>query len=307
MSARRKAFIIETLRKRIEHSLQTRALVPGDRLPSTREIGGELGADPRVVLAAYQTLADDGLVVLRPRSGVFVAMGNAPFDADRAPATDLLAEVLVGGIVRGYSLLGFTDALRIAAFGRTIRAAAVAPTVDQVQELCRELTADYGIQCTGLLDSQLKSGRVIPSEFKRAHLLVTTEGCASVTAARAEELGKPMIKVHVRPVFVGERWKAVIRNRKLYVVAADPGFAPVVRDYLRTSLDLSNMQVLIAGRDDLGAIPPQAPTYVTEAARRRLGKTRIPGQLIPPTRFLAEDTVRALVNFIVSRNTSDGA
>jgi len=305
MSVRRKAFIAETIRKRIEHSLQTRALSPGDRLPSTREIGSELGADPRVVLAAYRTLADDGLVVLRPRSGVFVAVGSAPLDADAMPATDLLAEVLVGGVVRGYSLLGFTDALRIAAFGRTLRAGVVAGTVDGVHGLCRELRADYGLQCTGLLDGQLKAVRTIPSEFKRAQLVVTTKGCASAVTPLAKELGKPVIVVNVRPAFFGERWKAVIRSRKIYVVAADPGFPALVRDHLTTTVDLSNLKILIAGRDDVGTIPPQAPTYVTEAARQRLGKMRVPGQLLPPTRLLAEDTVRALVNFIVSRNTSD--
>ena len=307
MSVRRKAFIAETLRKRIERSLQTRALSPGDRLPSTREIGSELGADPRVVLAAYRTLADDGLVVLRPRSGVFVAVGNPTLDADPTPATDLLAEVLVSGVVRGFSLRGFTDALRLAAFARTIRAAIVAGTLDQVHGLCRELRADYGIQCTGLLKTQLGAGKTMPGELKRAHLFVATKGCATAIAPLAEELGKPVIEVNVRPAFVGERWKAVIRSRRIFVIAADPGFQAVVRDYLRTSVDLSNMKILIAGRDDLGAIPPQAPTYVTEASRQRLVKMRVPGQLIPPARFLAEDTVRTLVNFIVSRNTAADA
>lgn len=305
MSVRRKAFIVETLRKRIEHSLQTRALSPGDRLPSTREVGSELGADPRVVLAAYQSLADDGLVVLRPRSGVFVAIGNAPPDADRLPATDLLAEVLVGGVVRGYSLLGFTDALRIAALGRTLRAGVVAGSVDQVHGLCRELRADYGLQSTGVLQSQLKTDSPIPAAIKRAHLLVTTTGCAPSVTTLAAQLGKPIIVVNVRPVFFAEKWKAVIRSRKIYVIAADPGFHDIVRDYLKTSVDLSSLKILVAGRDDVGAIPPQAPTYVTEAARQRLGKTRVPGQLISPTRLFAEDTVRALVNFIVARNTSD--
>ena len=307
MPVRRKAFITETLRKRIEHSLQTRALSPGDRLPSTREIGSELRADPRVVLAAYKSLADDGLVELRPRSGVYVAVGNAPLDAERLPATDLLADVLVAGVVRGYSLLGFTDALRIAAFGRTLRAGIIAGTVDEVHGLGREVSADYGLRCTGLVDTQVKGGAAIPADFKRAHLLIATKGSAPAITTMARELRKPVIVVNVRPVFVGERWKAVIRGRKIYIVAADPGFSAVVRDFLRTAVDLSNVKILVAGRDDVGTIPPQAPTFVTEAARRRLGKMRVPGQLIPPSRLLAEDTVRALVNFIVSRNTSDDA
>ena len=307
MAVRRRAYIANTLRKRIENSLRTRALSPGDRLPSTREIGSELGADPRVVLAAYQTLADDGLVVLRPRSGVFVAPVSALPGEDRTPSGDLLAEVLVGGVVRGFSLLSFTDNLRIAAFGRTLRAAVVAETIDQVQGLCRELRVDYGLQSTGLLGDQLKSGGVVPAAIRRAHLLVTTKNFASAITPLAAELEKPVIVVNVRAAFVGEEWQAVVRSGRVYIVAADPSFLSTLQGHLRTTVDLGNIKMLVAGRDDLGVIPPHAPTYVTEAARQKLGKTRVPGRLIPPTRLFAEDSVRAIINFIVARNTSDNS
>lgn len=307
MAVRRKAYIADTLRKRIENSLQTRALSPGDRLPSTREIGSELGADPRVVLAAYQTLADDGLVVLRPRSGVFVSPVTALSGVDRPPSTDLLAEVLVSGVVRGFSLLSFTDSLRIAALGRTLRAAVIEGTVDQVQGLCRELRIDYGLQSTGIHGDQLKSGSAVPAAIRRAHLLVTTKKFGAATTELAAQLDKSVIVVNLRPAFVGPEWQAVVRTGRVYVVAADPGFLSTARDHLRTVIDLENVRMLIAGRDDLGIIPPLAPTYVTEAARQKLGKTRVPGRLIPPTRLFAEDSVRAIINFIVARNTSDNS
>jgi len=307
MAVRRRAYIENTLRKRIENSLRTRALSPGDRLPSTREIGSELGADPRVVLAAYQTLADDGLVVLRPRSGVFVAPVSALPGEDRMPSADLLAEVLVSGVVRGLSLLSFTDNLRIAAFGRTLRATVVAETIDHVQGLCRELRVDYGLQSTGLLGGQLKSGGVVPAAIRRAHLLVTTKNFASAITPLGAELKKPVIVVNVRAAFVGEEWQAVIRSGRVYIVAVDPSFLSTLQGHLRATVDLANIKMLVAGRDDLGVIPPHAPTYVTEAARQKLGKTRVPGRLIPPTRLFAEDSVRAIVNFIVARNTSDNS
>ncbi|MDP9278357.1 MAG: winged helix-turn-helix domain-containing protein [Gemmatimonadota bacterium] len=307
MSIRRKAYIANTLRKRIEHSLQTRALSPGDRLPSTREIGSELDADPRVVLAAYQMLADDGLVVLRPRSGVFVSPVSALPGVDVPPSTDLLAEVLVRGVVRGFSLLSFTDSLRIAAFGRTLRAAVIAGTVDQVQGLCRELRVDYGLQSTGIHGDELKPGSVVPAAIRRAHLLVTTQRFGAAITQLAAQLEKPVVVVNVRPAFMGEEWQTVVRRGRVYVVAVDPGFLSIARDHLQTALDLGNIKMLIAGRDDLGIIPPDAPTYVTEAARQKLGKMRVPGRLIPPTRLFAEDSVRAIVNFIVARNTSDNS
>lgn len=307
MAVRRKAYIANTLRKRIENSLQTRALSPGDRLPSTREIGSELGADPRVVLAAYQTLADDGLVVLRPRSGVYVAPASALPGTDQPPPTDLLAEVLVSGVVRGFSLLNFTDSLRLAAFGRTLRAAVISEMVDQAEGLCRELRADYGVQSAGVLGSTLKPGSDVPTAIRRAHLLVTTKQFGPAIKRLGAQLDKPVIVVNVRPAFVGGEWQAVIRSGRIYVVAAESSFLASVQDHLRTTIDLSNIKMLVAGRDDLSVIPPHAPTYVTEAARQKLGKTRVPGRLIPPPRIFAEDSVRAIINFIVARNTTDNS
>ena len=307
MAVRRKAYIANTLRKRIENSLQTRALSPGDRLPSTREVGSEFGADPRVVLAAYHALADDGLVVLRARSGVFVAPASALPGEDRLPPPGFLEDVLVSGVVRGFSLLSFTDNLRIAAFGRLLRAAVISATADHGEGVCRELRVDYGLQSTGILASQFKPGSGIPAAIQRAHLLVTTAALSPSVAKLVGQLGKPVIVANLRPAFVGEDWQAVIRSRRIYIVAADPGFLAVARDYLKTTVDLENIKMLIVGRDDLSVIPPHAPTYVTEAAKQKLGKTRVPGRVIPPVRLFAEDTVRAIIKFIVARNTSDNS
>lgn len=69
--ARRPALVL-TIRQRLLHALQIGAVGPGDRLPTTRALARELRADPRVVADAYRVLAEERLVELRPRSGVFV-------------------------------------------------------------------------------------------------------------------------------------------------------------------------------------------------------------------------------------------
>lgn len=301
MPAHRKAFIASSLRTRIEHSLRSRALAPGDRLPSTREIGDEFDVDPRVVLAAYQALAEEGLVVLRPRSGVFVAPATSPND-ERPPSGDFLTDILVAGVVRGFSLLRFTDDLRIAALGRRLRATVIAKTVDQAYGLSRELKADYGLETTTLLPEQMASGNGVRSALQRTHLVVTTSALETEVSALAARLGKPVIVADVRPPFVENEWKTFLRSGRAYVIAADPRFLELLRNYLQTVVDLRNVRMLLAGRDDLTAIPPQAPTYVTEAARQKLGKTQIPGRLISPPRLLAENCVRAIIKFIVTTN-----
>ena len=306
MAAPRRAFVASTLQRRIEHSLRTRALGPGDRLPSTREVGGEFDVDPRVALAAYQTLADMGLVVLKPRSGVFVAPAISS-NEQRSPQAELLSDTLVAGLVRGFSLVRFTDELRIAALGRRLRAVVIATTADQALGLSRELKVDYGLDTTALLPEQVKEGSTLSSVLQRTHLLVTTRSLATEVSSLAATLGKPVVIVDVRPPFVEEEWKTLARGGRAYIVASDPRFLELIRNYLHGIMDLRNIRMLLVGRDDLTTIPPQAPTYVTEAARQKLGKTRIPGRLIPPPRVLAENSVRTLVEFIVKMNMQHAA
>lgn len=47
-------------------------LAPGDRLPTVRELAGELGVSPATVSHAWQALSGVGLIVSRGRSGSFV-------------------------------------------------------------------------------------------------------------------------------------------------------------------------------------------------------------------------------------------
>jgi DNA-binding transcriptional MocR family regulator len=47
-------------------------LAPGDRLPTVRELAGELGVSPATVSNAWQSLAGAGLITSRGRSGSFV-------------------------------------------------------------------------------------------------------------------------------------------------------------------------------------------------------------------------------------------
>ena len=301
MAAHRRAFVAGTLRKRIANSLKTGALSPGDRLPSTREVGDEFDTDPRVALAAYQILADEGLVVLRPRSGVFVAP-SASGASERSPTVEILTDVLVAGVVRGFSLLRFTDDLRLAAFGRRLRATVIADTSDQAYGLAQELTRNFGFDTTALVPEQVATRGVIRSALQRTHLLLTTRAMSSEVSKLGARLKKPVIVAEVRPPFVENEWREMLRGGRAYIIAADPRFLEVMQDYLKKVFDLQRIRLLLAGRDDLSVIPPNAPTYVTEAARQKLGATRIPGRLIPPPRLLAENVVRAIVEFIVRTN-----
>src|SRR3954469_4426095 len=62
-----------------------RALPPGSRLPSVRELMARHRASPVTVQRALARLAGEGLVVPRPGRGTFVAERAAPPGAQAAP------------------------------------------------------------------------------------------------------------------------------------------------------------------------------------------------------------------------------
>jgi DNA-binding transcriptional MocR family regulator len=62
----------------IARQITTGEVVPGDRLPTVRDVATELGVSPATVSAAWQLLHRAGLVISRGRSGTFVR--SAPRD-----------------------------------------------------------------------------------------------------------------------------------------------------------------------------------------------------------------------------------
>lgn len=65
--------VMEAIRQR----LATRALMPGERLPSIRRFAAMMGVSPSTVVEAYDRLAAEGVIRSRPGSGFYV-VGTAP-------------------------------------------------------------------------------------------------------------------------------------------------------------------------------------------------------------------------------------
>lgn len=303
MPVRRREKIASVLRSRIEGAVSARAIVRGDRLPSTREMAKEMGVDPRTIAAAYRALADEGLVELRSRSGVF-ATPQTTYDADAGtPSPDWLTSVLADAIQSGYSTRDFCDHLRDAALGRRLRVAVIAATYDQTAGMCRELKRDYGLEATGVLADGLKRGAPVPNALRRAQLLVTTEMHRTAVDELARALGKVAVVAQVRSD-VFDDWISLLRS-EVFVIATDPRFLAMLQSHIATLPGAGNVTLLIAGRDDLSIIPPSAPTYVTQAAREALGKTRMPWRLIQPARVFDSRSVEQLLAAIIRINTAN--
>jgi GntR family transcriptional regulator len=66
------AIILDQLRERIMTGLYLGRWQPGERLPSIRDVAGVENVDRKTAAAAYRRLQQEGLVRVRPRSGVYL-------------------------------------------------------------------------------------------------------------------------------------------------------------------------------------------------------------------------------------------
>jgi GntR family transcriptional regulator len=58
--------------RQVEHALRLGYLVPGDRLPTVKDVVAALAINPNTVLKAYRELEHKGLAAGRPGQGTFV-------------------------------------------------------------------------------------------------------------------------------------------------------------------------------------------------------------------------------------------
>ena len=302
MATARRQGIIEALRQRIRSGLHTGALQPGHRLPSTREVAADLSADPRVVAAAYRALEAEGLVDMRARSGIYL-VSDSTAEVVAHPAVAWAVETLVAGVAQGLPLPRAAVRLRTLASTDGLNVVVAASMADQIDGLIRELRDDFGIDAKGVMVDAVSRIDRWPRALERADLVLTTP--AHVQRLRRFDRGarRPVLVAGVRPNILSDEWRLVLKG-VCFVVVADPRFPATVREFLRGAPGADQVKIRVAGRDSLHDIAPDAPTYITEAARRIIGRTRLPGRLIPPARILDDDSARQIVEFIVQRNAA---
>jgi DNA-binding transcriptional regulator YhcF (GntR family) len=280
MAVKRRGDIIARLRQRIATAYHLGLITAGDRLPSSRRLARELHANERVILAAYRTLADEGLVEFRPRSGVYLASPRAP-EAPLFPgfphwALDVLADGLAHGIpaVELPRLLG-----RLLKTVR-LRAACIECNDDHIDTLRRPATK---------------------KALRAADLLVTTSFHADVVSGLAEKLGKPCIAVSWRPDVTAEVAR-LLRTRPVYFLATDPRLAGKLRILFPSRTAQSNVRLLLTGDADVASIPGSAPVYLTTLARKSLGSSADGLQAVPLGRLVVPESARAVLALVIRSN-----
>ena len=82
----------EQVREELRRLVVSGALRPGDRLPSVRELAGQLAINPNTIQRAYRELEAEGYISSVPGKGSFVTDREARPDPRRQELLDKLRE-----------------------------------------------------------------------------------------------------------------------------------------------------------------------------------------------------------------------
>jgi DNA-binding transcriptional regulator YhcF (GntR family) len=296
----RQSAIADALRRRILGGVHLGTLGPDDRLGSVRDVAAQLRVDPRVVHAAYRQLAAEGLVSLRPRSGVFVATtaGQAePFLPQTAAG---VVDLFMLARSRGLAPTELRRQARLCLDSVRVRAACIECNQDQIHALCSELRHDYGIEATGVeCDEALRPGSPARA-LERVDFLVTTRFHDVELKRRAARLRKPLVVISLEPEFM-DQIRRVVAEEPLYFLCVDPRFAAKL-PRIFAGLEAA-IRPVVLGRDALDLIPTDALVYAMASAREHLpARPRSLPRLVTAPGMFSAASARALLTAIVRRN-----
>jgi hypothetical protein len=255
-------------------------------------------ADQRAVLAAYHQLAAEGLVSLRPRSGVFVhAEPSSSMDAPLPEVASWVVDALLRGMRLGLPDSELRRQARRCFDGRRVRAVCLECNSDQIYALCRQLRDDYGFESTGVDIDMLAHGKPLPRKATGAELVVTTSFHVAEAQRLGRRLGRPVLVATLDPVFVSEI-RRMLTQGPVWWVCTDARFA----SKLPRMWPESSVRPVVLGRDALDTIPAEAMVYATRAASERLPPRWREGRVVTVPRVLSPETARRLLAFRVRRN-----
>lgn len=293
--------IVDTLRGRILRGLRAGTLRPGVRLPSTRELQDEFRVDHRPILAAYHTLAKEGLIEIRERGGVYVVGHDGPGDPHPLPA-GWVADVLADAYRREIPLGELGGVLRRSMETLRLRVVVVSANEEQTSRIVRELISDFGLAAESVTLESARSDAPAISALRRADFLIAPTACAEEVATIAARLRKPVFAVDLRPEFVVGELTMLLRE-PVWAIVGSVEFAALLKHAFAREKGAANLHVLVHGHDDLAVIPPGAAVYVTHRVREALADAKLNGIVLPPNRAIAPASMRPILDFIVHANT----
>jgi DNA-binding transcriptional regulator YhcF (GntR family) len=288
------------LRYRIIGLLHVGRLRRGDLLPSIRAVAKEIGADHRAVAAAYRVLEAEGLVEIRPGSGVYLA-GDADADVLQSETGRWLSGVLLDGWSRRVGRAELARLVERCAASR-VRCACVESNEDHMVAIAAELEDDFSLDVQPVLVSPSADAASIPPQaLAGADLVATTVFHGPAVRAAAATAGKPCVVLSLNPEFAAEV-SHQLTGREITAVIADPRYGARARAFLDVTQHRDHVRLVLV--DELGGVGQEPvdleseTVMVTRAARRRLRMAD--HHLVPsPPTYISPASARELCDAIV--------
>jgi len=284
----------EALRQRILAGCHYGTLRPGDRLSSLRDVAAEFYTNPRAVMAAYRRLASEGLVRIRPRSGVFVQ----PPRREEARQPDVVAwmvELFLRGLARGTAPADLAPRARACLDGARVRVGCVECNHDQLYALCQQARCDYGFEAVAIDTAALAAGRP-PRGIGGVDLLLTTRFHGEEAQRLGRRLRRPVLVATLDPAFITEV-RRLHAAGPVWWVCTDPRFAAK----LPRMFPGGSVRPVVLGRRPPDHIPAADMVYATRRAADRLPRGWRGGRTVTITRVFSEETSRSLLAFLIGK------
>lgn len=289
--------IEQWLRRRVLGLLHAGRLKPGERLPSIRQISADTGADHRAVADAYRLLERDGLVSIRPGSGVYLVHPGQNVGAD-SESIRWMTGLLLDGWERRLSRTAVGEMVRRSTATRP-RCACLESNEDHMVAVCAELEDDFGLEPVPIRVDPAAAACDLPAAYLAGvHLVVTTVFHADLARAAALRARKPCVVLTLHPDFSTEVDR-VLQKPSITVVFVDPCYEDRARLFLAVTPYLERIRFVSV--DQLGDLPldlARPDVLLTRAARRRLGMDEF--HLVPPPPpVVSSESARELFDVIV--------
>lgn len=308
--------VTSRIRDRIVSGLHRGRLRAGDRLPSIRDVVQETGVDHRAAAEAYRVLEAEGLVEVRGRSGVYVAMQERIGGVMLPETSRWLAGVMAESWKRGIMVPQLPELLRRCTRAVPLRCAFVESNEDHMLAFVTELGSGFGLQCTpvylqpagpGSLDTEFDTNRLL-DDIAEADLVVTTAFHGSLIRRATEGMKTPLVVVSAVPDFGLAVERRLREAARLTVVCADPSFGERIRTVYGGDEDRERIRVVLADDTwEVAQLDPSEPVLLTRAARRRLLDDVGLTMLLPHSPTLSFESAREIAEVVIRLNLDPAA
>lgn len=287
------AIILDSLRERVVSGLYVGHWRPGDRLPSIREIAEAERVDRKTAAAAYHRLEQEGLVRVRPRSGVYLC---APPQPTATGPLERLHRQWLQHTYEGARALGLDTRTILRLVGEVaelerIRLPVVECSWLQAEAIAEELRDRLDIQAMPYLLEELRPGDPLLAD---APILITTSYHASELSLLAP--GRPITEITLAPDVLRDLRSRSGKERLLVVVGDEMLAGKIQRALTHCELDdgtgsirtisATDRTTLLAAASQAESayLWPGAPKWVEEALPPELKRIR-------PRRSISEDSI----------------